>query len=105
MANRPNACDLRVYAEALGGEIRHYHDKMGLECDAVMHLPNGSYALFEVKIGGKHLIDKGARTLTVLSDLIAKKKLREPVFKMGTIYLTSFPAPQCRLECLLICGK
>ena len=82
MANYPNACDLRVYAEALGGEVRHYHDKMGLECDAVVHLPNGSYALFEVKIGGKHLIDEGARTLTVLSDLIAKKNLREPVFKM-----------------------
>ena len=74
--------DLRVYAEALGGEIRHYHDKTGLECDAVMHLPNGAYGLFEVKIGGKHLIDEGSRTLTVLSDLIARKKLREPVFKM-----------------------
>ena len=26
-------------------------------------------------------------------------------FDLGTIYLTSSPTPQCRLECLLICGK
>jgi hypothetical protein len=74
--------DLRVYAESLGGEVRHYRDKAGLECDAVMHLPNGSYALFEVKTGGRHLIDEGAKTLTKLSNLIANKNLRGPVFKM-----------------------
>lgn len=74
--------DLRVYAELLGGEIRHYHDKAGLECDAVIHLPNGEYALFEVKMGGQRLIDEGARTLNSLDSLIAGKKLRKPTFKM-----------------------
>ncbi|MBR4170697.1 MAG: ATP-binding protein [Kiritimatiellae bacterium] len=74
--------DLRVYAEALGGEVRHYHDKTGLECDAVIHLPNGTYALLEVKIGGKHLIEEGTRTLNNLARLISVKKLREPEFKM-----------------------
>ena len=62
--------------------VRHYHDKTGLECDAVIHLPNGAYALFEVKIGGKHLIEEGARTLTNLSKLISSKGLRAPSFKM-----------------------
>jgi hypothetical protein len=74
--------DLRVYAELLGGEVRHYHDKAGLECDAVIHLPNGEYALFEVKMGGQRLIDEGARTLNSLDSLIAGKKLRKPTFKM-----------------------
>ena len=35
--------DLRVYADALGGTVYHYRDKTGLECDAVVHLRNGSY--------------------------------------------------------------
>lgn len=74
--------DLRVYAESLGGEVRHYHDKRGLECDAVIHLPNGSYALFEVKTGGKHLIEEGAETLTSLTKLISSKNLCAPVFRM-----------------------
>ena len=74
--------DLRVYAELLGGEVRHYHDKAGLECDAVIHLPNGEYALFEVKMGGQRLIDEGVRTLNSLDSLIAGKKLRKPTFKM-----------------------
>ena len=74
--------DLRVYAESLGGEVRHYHDKTGLECDAVIHLPNGSYALFEVKTGGKHLIEEGAKTLTNLAKLISSKNLCAPAFRM-----------------------
>ena len=41
--------DLRTYAEALGGSLCHYHDKSGLECDAVMRLENGAYGLIEIK--------------------------------------------------------
>lgn len=37
--------DLRVYAEALDGTLYHYRDSNGLECDAVLHRRNGSYAL------------------------------------------------------------
>ena len=44
--------DLRVYAEALQGNVYHYRDKNGLECDAVVHLRNGSYGLIEIKLGG-----------------------------------------------------
>ena len=35
----------------------HYRDKNGLECDAVIHLRNGSYGLVEIKLGGDKLID------------------------------------------------
>ena len=44
--------DLRVYAESLNGKVYHYRDKNNLECDAVVHLRNGSYGLIEVKLGG-----------------------------------------------------
>lgn len=74
--------DLRVYAEALDGEVRHYHDKQGLECDAVIHLANGRYALFEVKLGGQRLIDEGANTLNALARLISDKNLPAPAFRM-----------------------
>jgi uncharacterized protein len=37
--------DLRVFAEAFDGTLHHYRDKTGLECNAVIHLRDGSYAL------------------------------------------------------------
>ena len=36
--------DLRVYADALNGNVYHYRDKDGLECDAVIHLRNLSWS-------------------------------------------------------------
>ena len=44
--------DLRTCAESLGGTLLHYHDKCGLECDAVMRLENGSYGLIELVAAG-----------------------------------------------------
>ncbi len=74
--------DLRVYADALGGKVYHYRDKNGLECDAVVHLRNGSYALIEVKLGGDDLIEAGAKNLKALSDKIDTTKMKAPSFLM-----------------------
>jgi hypothetical protein len=74
--------DLRVYTEALNGLIYHYRDKNGLECDAVAHLPNGSYGLIEIKLGGKELIDEGAATLRSLAKKIDTDKMKKPSFLM-----------------------
>lgn len=74
--------DLRVYADALGGSVYHYRDKNGLECDAVVHLRNGSYGLIEIKLGGDSLINEGARTLTQLSEKIDTTKMKAPSFLM-----------------------
>ncbi len=74
--------DLRVYADTLEGEVRHYHDRSGLECDAVVHLMNGTYALIEVKLGGRSLIEEGVKTLMRLDELIQAKKGPPPAFKM-----------------------
>lgn len=55
--------DLRIYADALEGSIYHYRDSKGLECDAVLHLRNGSYGLIEIKLGGEKNIEEGAKNL------------------------------------------
>lgn len=74
--------DLRVYADALGGTVDHYRDKNGLECDAVVHLENGSYGLVEVKLGGETLIDEGASNLKRLSSKIDTTRMKQPSFLM-----------------------
>lgn len=74
--------DLRVYAQALDGEVYHYRDKDGLECDAVMHLRNGSYGLMEIKLGGETLIEEGAKSLKKLASKIDTDRMKEPSFMM-----------------------
>ena len=74
--------DLRVYADALDGEVFHYRDKNGLECDAVVHLRNGNYGLIEVKIGGSDLINEGAESLKTLADKIDTTRMKKPSFLM-----------------------
>lgn len=72
--------DLRVYAEALDGELYHYRDSSGLECDTVLHRRNGSYALLEVKIGGENRINEGAANLLALAKNIDTNKMSAPSF-------------------------
>jgi len=74
--------DLRVYADALDGKVYHYRDKNNLECDAVVHLRNGSYGLIEIKIGGADLINAGAKSLKDLSDKIDTTRMKKPSFLM-----------------------
>ena len=74
--------DLRVFAEALDGEVYHYRDKNGLECDAVIHLRNGKYGLVEVKLGGDRLVNEGAANLLALAGKINTEKRNEPSFMM-----------------------
>lgn len=76
--------DLRVYSQALGGRLSYYHDRLGLEADAVLHLDDGRYALVECKLGSRE-IEEGAKHLLEIKRLIAAKKeaeksnvLREP---------------------------
>ena len=64
--------DLRVYSSVINGEVRHYRDNTGLECDAVIHLEDGRWAAIEVKLGGDKLVEEGAASLLRL-----KKKLEE----------------------------
>lgn len=74
--------DLRCYADALGGNLYHYRDKSGLECDAVMHLQGGRYGLIEIKLGGDTAIEEGAKTLKNLAAKIDTAKMKAPAFRM-----------------------
>ena len=65
--------DLSIYAAALGGEVRHYRDNTGLECDAVIHLEDGRWGAVEIKLGGDGLIEEGAATLKKLKNKIETK--------------------------------
>lgn len=74
--------DLRTYADAMDGKIFHYRDSKGLECDAVLHRRNGSYALIEIKLGGLDNIEKAAATLKKMADKIDTTKMPQPSFMM-----------------------
>ncbi|MDD3424946.1 ATP-binding protein [Sphaerochaeta sp.] len=85
-----NLCirDLRVFAEALDGNVYHYRDKTDLECDAVIHLRNGSFGLVEVKLGGS-AIDTAAGNLLKLQERLDTNRMKHPSFLMiltGTKY-------------------
>ncbi len=76
--------DLHVYSQALGGRLSYYHDRLGLEADAVLHLDDGRYALIECKLGSNE-IEEGAKHLLEIKRLVAEKnktekqiRLREP---------------------------
>jgi hypothetical protein len=79
-----NLCirDLRIYADYLDGALYHYRDKNGLECDAVIHLRNGSYGLIEIKLGGDSAIEEGAENLKRLASIIDTKKMKAPSFML-----------------------
>ena len=74
--------DLRVYAQALDGNVFHYRDSNGLECDAVIHLRNGQYGMVEIKLGGQKLIEEGVETLNKFASTIDTEKMKAPSFKM-----------------------
>ena len=68
--------DLKIYSQALGGKISYYHDRYGLEADAVLHLDDGRYALIEFKLGSRE-IEEGAQHLLELAGLIRKYNEKE----------------------------
>ena len=74
--------DLKVYAQMLGGHVFNYHDKDGLEADAIIHLNNGQWGAVEIKLGGECLINAGAEKLLALSQKIDAATMKAPAFLM-----------------------
>ena len=72
--------DLHVYAESLDGNVLHYRDKSGLECDTVIQLRNGSYGIAEIKLGGEKLIAEGVANLKKLNEKFDLTKMKSPSF-------------------------
>ncbi len=53
-----------------------------MECDAVIHLRDGSYGLIEIKLGGDSLIEEGAENLKELASKIDTNKMKKPAFML-----------------------
>jgi predicted AAA+ superfamily ATPase len=68
--------DLKAYSFGIGGKLSFYNDRYGLEADAVLHLPDGRYALIEVKLGSQQ-IEEGAKHLIELRRLVQEFNKRE----------------------------
>jgi predicted AAA+ superfamily ATPase len=101
--------DLSVYVSKIGGYIRHYRDRYGLECDHVVHFDNGKFGLIETKLSSRG-ITTGIEKLRELRDLInekneKKKVIKEPDFLMvitgeGTAFTTNDGIIVVPLGCL-----
>lgn len=74
--------DLKIYADKLYGDVYHYRDKNGLEIDAIIHLDNGKWAAFEVKLHDSDRIEEGAINLLKFASLIDEQKMKKPEFLM-----------------------
>ena len=75
--------DLSVYVKSIGGTLKHYRDRYGLECDNVIHFDDGRYALIETKLGGTR-IKEAENHLITLKNLILENepKIGSPEFLM-----------------------
>ena len=82
--------DLRIYAESINGSVYHYRDSSDLECDAVIHLRNGSYGLVEIKLGGERLIEEAVDNLKKLINKIDTDKMKNPSFGMVLVATGSY---------------
>lgn len=73
--------DLKIYADSMGGFLRHYRDRYGLECDQVIHFDNGEYALIQTKLGTQKIKDASEKLIELRDKLRANNK-KEPKFLM-----------------------
>lgn len=75
--------DLSVYINSLGGTLKHYRDRYDLECDNIIHLPDGKYALIETKLGGTRIKEAEEHLLTLKKLILENEpKIGEPEFLM-----------------------
>lgn len=65
--------DLRVYAQAIGGQVLHFRDGTGAEADAIIELPDGTWAAIEVKLSAEREDDAAAALLRVASKVDASR--------------------------------
>lgn len=69
--------DLRIYAQALDGEVEHYQDSGGLEVDAIVSA-GSAWGAFEIKLGGEKRVEEGAASLLRFKDRIDTARSGDP---------------------------
>ncbi len=90
--------DIRVYAQAIDGDVFHYRDKSGLESDLIVRLRDGRWAAIEVKLGNKQ-IDEAAQNLLSLKAKIDEDKMGQASFLM---VITGGQYAYCRKDGVLV---
>lgn len=69
--------DLRVYAQPMDGQVRHYRDNNGLEVDAIVETSSGDWAAFEVKLSPE-AVDDAAKALLKFAAVVDTAKCGPP---------------------------
>jgi len=80
--------DLRVFAQAINGQVLHYRDNNGVEVDAIVQLLDGRWAAFEIKLGVGQ-IEEAAEKLKKFASIIDTTKSGKPAI-LGIICGTGF---------------
>lgn len=91
--------DMRVYAQPLDGEVRHYRDQTGLEADMVVVLKDGRWGAVEVKLGAGD-IDSAAEGLKKLRNKVDVSRMGHPSFLM---VLTGTDLGYTREDGVIVC--
>lgn len=91
--------DLRVYAQPLDGEVRHYRDQTGLEADAIVVLKDGRWGAIEIKLGAGD-IESAAQGLKKLKEKVDVSRMGHPSFLM---VLTGTDLGYTREDGVIVC--
>ena len=70
--------DLRIYAESFGGSLYHYQDYNNREIDAVVEMPDGEWAAFEIKLGANQIDMAAENLLTIQREIASDEKAKAP---------------------------
>lgn len=80
--------DLRVYTQAINGEITFYRDENNFEIDAILRTQSGKWGAIEIKLGSGY-VEEAAQNLLKFKEKVDIQKCGEPSFLMvltGTTY-------------------
>ncbi len=85
--------DLSVYAESIGGKLKHYRDSSGQEVDTIIETKNGDYCAIEIKIYSEKNVKDGISSLNRFQKKMESSGNKLPRFKMvltshGGCYMT-----------------
>lgn len=70
--------DLRIYSQPLEGDVKQFRNNIGQEVDAIVTTADGTWAAFEIKLGGETAIDEAAESLKRFKTQIDTVKCGEP---------------------------
>jgi predicted AAA+ superfamily ATPase len=65
--------NLKVYADLIGAKVFHYRDENDNEVDLIVSMPNGSYSLFEIKLGFRQ-VEEAVTSLKKFCEVIDGEK-------------------------------